>query len=144
MRLDYETVRDGRVLSEWDFWFDAMKSRAVAPASTLRFPQFDQWIPAAIEGAGVAIGVLPHLTQQLRDGVLCAPFGRDAIANRGTFFIVLRRDVAERDFVKEFVAWLRSEVRGDSDLRLAAPSEAKRSPGRRTRASGARSRARRP
>src|SRR5437899_6831042 len=144
VRLDYETVRDGRVLSEWDFWFDAMKLRAVAPASTLRFPQFDQWIPAAIEGAGVAIGVLPHLTQQLRDGVLCAPFGRDAIANRGTFFIVPRRHVAGGGFVKEFVAWLRSEVRGDSDLRLAAPSEAKRSPGQRTQASGARSRARRP
>jgi DNA-binding transcriptional LysR family regulator len=143
VRLDYETVRDGRVLSEWDFWFDAMKFRAVAPARTLRFPQFDQWIPAAIEGAGVAIGVLPHLAQQLRDGVLCAPFGRDAIANRGTFFVVLRRDVAERDFVKEFVAWLRSEVRRDSDLALV-PREAKRSPGRRTQASGARPRARRP
>ena len=85
----------------------------------------------AIEGSGVAIGVLPHLTQLLHDGVLCAPFGRDAIANRGTFFMVLRRDVAELDFVKEFVAWLRSEVRRDSDLALATPREAQRSPGRR-------------
>jgi DNA-binding transcriptional LysR family regulator len=144
VRLDYETVRDGRRLSEWDFWFNAMKIRPVEPASTLRFPQFDQVFPAAIEGSGVAIGVLPHLNQLLHDGVLCAPFGRDAIANRGTFFVVLRHDVAELDFVKEFVAWLRSEVRRDSDLTLAAPREAKRSPGRRTQASGARSRARHP
>jgi LysR family glycine cleavage system transcriptional activator len=126
VRLDYETVRDGRRLSEWDFWFDAMKIRAVEPASTLRFPQFDQWIPAAIEGAGVAIGVLPHLTQQLRDGILCAPFGRDAIAMRGTFFVVLRRDVAERDAVKEFVDWLRSEVRRDGELTLAPSRKANR------------------
>jgi LysR family glycine cleavage system transcriptional activator len=143
VRLDYETVRDGRRLSEWDFWFDAMKIRAIEPASTLRFPQFDQWIPAAIQGAGVAIGVLPHLTQQLRDGVLCAPFGRDAIANRGTFFVVLRRDVAARDAVKGFVAWLRSEVRRDGELTLAPPREHNRSLPRRAQASGARTRARR-
>jgi LysR family transcriptional regulator, glycine cleavage system transcriptional activator len=127
VRLDYETVRDGRRLSEWDFWFDAMKIRAVTPASTLRFPQYEQWLPAAIEGAGVAIGVLPHVTQQLRDGLLCAPFGRKMIANRGTFFVVLRRDVAERRSVKEFVAWLRREVRSASALSLAPPREGKRS-----------------
>jgi LysR family glycine cleavage system transcriptional activator len=131
VRLDYETVRDGRLLSEWDFWFDAMKIRAIEPASTLRFPLFDQWIPAAIEGAGVAIGALPHITQQLRDGVLCAPLGHDAIANRGTFFLVLRRDVAERDTVKEFVVWLRSEVRRDGELTLAPPRGTARSPARR-------------
>ena len=143
VRLDYETVRDGRRLSEWDFWFDAMKIRAVEPASTLRFPQFDQWIPAAVEGAGVAIGVLPHLTQQLRDGVLCAPFGRDAIANRGTFFIVTRRDVAQREDVKGFVTWLRSEVRRDSELTLAPPRAVSRSPAQGAQMSGARKRARR-
>jgi hypothetical protein len=122
----------------------ATKIRAVEPASTLRFPQFDQWIPAAIEGAGIAIGVLPHLTQQLRDGVLCAPFGRDSIANRGTFFVVLRRGLAERDGVNEFVAWLRSEVRRDGELALGPTRAANLSSGRRTQASGGRTRARRP
>ncbi len=135
VRLDYETVRDGRRMSEWDFWFDTMKIRPVEPASALLFPQFDQWIPAAIEGAGVAIGVLPHLTKQLRDGVLCAPFGRDAIANRGTFFIVPRRDAAERDSVKAFVGWLRAEARRDGGLTLASSTLAKR--GRSARTSNA-------
>lgn len=144
VRLDYEGVRDGRRFSEWDFWFDAMKIQAVTPASTQRFPQYEQWLPAAIEGAGVAIGVLPHLAQQLRDKVLCAPFGRDAIANRGAFFIVLRRDVAERDAVKAFVDWLRSEVRRDGELTLAPTRVADRSAARRAQASGARTRARRP
>jgi LysR family glycine cleavage system transcriptional activator len=115
VRLDYETVRDGRRLSEWDFWFDAMKIRPVDPASTLRFPQFDQVFPAAIDGAGVAMGVLPHVGPQLRDGRLCAPFGRELIANRGAFFVVVRPDVAGRDAVKGFVAWLRSEVQRDAE-----------------------------
>jgi DNA-binding transcriptional LysR family regulator len=143
VRLDYETVRDGRRLSEWDFWFDAMKIRAVEPASTLRFPQFDQVIPAAIEGTGVAMGVLPHLKQQLRNGVLCAPFGRDAIANRGTFFTVLRRNVAGRDAVKAFVVWLRGEVRREGDLQLAPPLEVNRSLAKRPPAPGVRTRTRR-
>lgn len=118
VRLDFETLRDGRRFSEWDFWFNAMKIRAVEPASTLRFPLFDQWIPAAIEGAGIAIGALPHIAQQLHDGVLCAPFGRDAIAHRGTFFIVLRRKVEGRADVEKFAAWLRSEVRRDREREL--------------------------
>jgi len=131
VRLDYETIRDGRRLSEWDFWFDAMKIRAVEPASTLRFPQYDQVIPAAIEGSGVAMGVLPHLTQQFRDGALCAPFGMDAIANRGTFFVVLRRDVAGREAVKGFVAWLRSEVQRDEERTVESSRTARRNSHRR-------------
>jgi LysR family transcriptional regulator, glycine cleavage system transcriptional activator len=123
VRLDYETVRDGRRMSEWDFWFNAMKIRAVKPASTLWFPQFDQSIPAAIEGAGVAIGVLPHIAQQLRDGALCAPFGGDAVAKRGTFFVVLRPDVVGNDAANSFVSWLRSEARRDDRLNLPPSHE---------------------
>jgi DNA-binding transcriptional LysR family regulator len=130
VRLDYETVRDGRRLSEWQFWFDAMDLRAVSPASTLRFPQYDQVVAAAIEGSGVAMGVLPHVAEQLRDRVLCAPFGEGARANRGAFFIVLRRDLAGRDAAEAFVAWLRSEVRRDAEMTLASPRAARRSPRR--------------
>jgi hypothetical protein len=65
------------------------------------------------------------------------------IANRGTFFVVLRRDVAERGSVKEFVEWLRHEARSASALSLAPPRETKRSTTRQGAASSARVRARR-
>ena len=116
VRLDYETLRDGRRLSEWDFWFDAMKIPRVKPASTLQFPQYDQLVSAAIEGSGVAIGVLPHTAQHLRQKVLCAPFGRDAVARRGNFFLVRRPDVVGRDAVEAFVGWLWSEVHRDGEF----------------------------
>ncbi len=115
VRLDYDTVRDGRRLSEWDFWFDAMRTQPVAPASTLQFPQYDQVVSAAIEGSGVAMGVLPHVEQYLREGVLCAPLGREGVAERGRYFVVRRPDVAERDAVQQFVAWLWSEVKRESE-----------------------------
>ena len=133
------TIRDGRPWSEWDVWFDAMKIPAIEPASTLRvFSHYDQLIPAAIGGNGVAMGARPHLTHYLRDGVLCAPFGLDMAANLSTFFIVLRHAVAGSDAVQAFVAWLRSEVRRDGELTFAPPQVATRSPGRRAQASRAR------
>ena len=141
VRLDYESVRDGRRFSEWNFWFNAMGIRPVTPASTLGFPQFDQTIPAVIEGAGVAIGVLPHLNRQIQDGLLYVPFGRDAIARRGTFFIVLRQDPSRGDAVKGFVAWLRSEASRDRELMIAS-RKAKHPQGQRAQRSAPRSRTR--
>jgi DNA-binding transcriptional LysR family regulator len=129
VRLDYESVRDGRRFSEWDFWFDAMGIRPVSPAGTLRFPQFDQTIPAVIDGAGIAIGVLPHLNRQLDDGQLCAPFGPEAIARRGTFFIVKRGDLVVTDAVNGFIAWLRGEASRDRE-RMAVSRNAPRAPPR--------------
>jgi len=127
VRLDFETIRDGRPWSEWDVWFDAMKIPAIEPASTLRFfSHYDQVIPAAIEGSGVAMGARPHLNNYLRDGVLCAPFGLDMAVNLSSFFIVLKRNGGGSDAVQAFVAWLRSEVRRDSELTIAAPRRASR------------------
>ena len=120
--LDYETVRNGRRVSEWGFWFDALKTRRVKPASTLRFPQYDHVVAAAVEGSGVAMGEMPHLAQHLRDGILCAPFGPQRIAKRGTYFVVRRKDAAKRAAVEAFVDWLWSEVKHEEGLALVASS----------------------
>ena len=139
VRLDYESVRDGRRLSLWDFWFDKTKIPHVKPASTLRFLQYDQLVAAAIEGSGVGLGVLPHTAEHLHRKVLCAPFGMEAVALRGTFFIVRRPDVAGRDAVEAFVDWLWSEVRRDGEL-APAPSarSGPRAPPRKSRSTSER------
>ena len=142
VRLDFETIRDGRPWSEWAVWFDAMKIPAIEPASTQRFfSHYDQVIPAAIEGSGVAMGARPHLTHYLRDGVLCAPFGLDMAVNVSSFFIVLRRDVAGSVPVEAFVEWLRSEVHRDGELILAPSRRAGRLAGPRAQGTGSRNRA---
>jgi LysR family transcriptional regulator, glycine cleavage system transcriptional activator len=136
VRLDFETIRDGRPWSEWDVWYGALKIPPVTPASTLRFSHYDQVIPAAIEGSGVAMGARPHLTHHLRDGTLCAPFGPEAAAILGNFFIVLRPNFAPSDATEAFVAWLKSEVRRDGEVTLAVPRNLNRPPSRRVHASG--------
>lgn len=115
VRLDYESLRDGRRLSEWDYWFDMMKIPRVQPASTLQFPQYDQLVSAAVEGSGVCIAVLPHTTHLLQQKVLCAPFGMDAVALRGAFYLIRRPDDAGRDAVEAFVGWLSGEVQRDAE-----------------------------
>lgn len=140
VRLDYETIRDGRPWSKWDAWFTATKITPLTPVSTLRFSHGDQMIAATLDGSGVAMGGRPHLTRQLQDGVLCAPFGPEAVVTVGAFFIVVRPDPVARDTVEAFVAWLRSEARRDNELTLAVPKRTTRSAsapahGARTRAS---------
>jgi hypothetical protein len=73
---------------------------------------------AAVEGSGLAMGVLPYIIPYLREGVLCGPFGRPSVAHRGTFFVVRRPDVAESILVRAFVAWLWDEVKGEDEFIL--------------------------
>ena len=140
VRLDYESVWDGRRVSLWDFWFDNMKIPRMKPASTLRFPQYDQLVAAAIDDAGVGIAVLPHTAQHLHQKVLCAPFGVGVAALMGVFFIIRRPEVAGRDAVEAFIDWLRSEVRRDAEV-APAPVTAgggPRTPARKSRSISAR------
>ena len=101
-----------------------MKLPYVQPSTTLRFSHYDHVIPAAIEGSGVAMGARPHLTHHLREGLLCAPFGEAAAATLGSFHAVVRRDVAGSESVEAFLAWVRSEIRRDGEITLAAPRAA--------------------
>jgi DNA-binding transcriptional LysR family regulator len=112
--LDLETVTTRGPWSDWGPWLEAMKLSDLKPAGTLHFSHYDQVVQAAIDGSGVAIGRNPHSSRHLRDGLLVAPFGREAVINRGTYFAVIAPRSAERAVVKEFIAWLRDEVREDA------------------------------
>jgi LysR family transcriptional regulator, glycine cleavage system transcriptional activator len=111
--LDLETVTMRGPWTDWGPWLDAMNLGDLKPGGTLRFSHYDQVIQAAIDGSGVAIGRNPHNARHLHDGLLVAPFGRKAVLTRGTYFILVAPRSAERPVVKDFVAWLRDEVRQD-------------------------------
>jgi DNA-binding transcriptional LysR family regulator len=114
VRIDFETVLYGRPWYDWGHWYEAMNLRWVKPAGEMRFSHYDQVIQSAIEGSGVAIGKTPHLTRHLRDGVLCAPLGRDWMASLGSFYVVVSEGAAGRDSVTAFVAWLKDEVQANA------------------------------
>jgi DNA-binding transcriptional LysR family regulator len=81
----------------------------------LRFSHYDQVVRAAIDGSGVAIGRNPHIARHLREGLLVAPLGREAVVRRGAYFVLVAPRSAERPVVKAFVAWLREEAREDAE-----------------------------
>lgn len=83
-------------LFDWRQWLAAMKLRSVEGAGWLRFSQYDQVIDAAVNGSGVAIGKLPHLTDHLREGVLVAPLGSQGVTRPGAFYVEVSGS-AQRD-----------------------------------------------
>ncbi|MDP9204550.1 MAG: LysR substrate-binding domain-containing protein [Gemmatimonadota bacterium] len=88
-----------------------MKLSGLKPAGTLRFSHYDQVIQAAMDGSGIAIGRSPHNARDLQDGLLVAPFGREAKLRFGTYFVLIARRSADRPVVTKFIAWLREEIR---------------------------------
>lgn len=115
VRLDFETVVYGRPWYDWEHWSKAKQLGSITPARTMRFSHYDQVIQAAINGSGVAIGKWPHLATHLRQGVLCAPFGREWVANLGGFYLVLTRGAGTIGPEQRFVEWLRDQVRRDAE-----------------------------
>jgi DNA-binding transcriptional LysR family regulator len=57
----------------------------------------------------VAIGRLPHLAQQLRDGSLVAPLGARGVVVPGRYYVMVAPR-AHADLAQDFVAWLREQV----------------------------------
>ena len=112
--LDWETVTNRGPWSDWGTWLDAMKLQDLKPAGTLRFSHYDQVVQAAIDGSGVAIGRNAHNARHLREGLLVAPFGGEAKLSWGTYFVLIAPRSAERQIVREFVAWLHDEIRQDA------------------------------
>jgi len=118
--LDLETVATHGAWSDWGPWLEAMKLGDLKPAGRLDFSHYDQVVQAAIDGSGVAIGRHPHNARHLRDGLLVAPLGRDAVLHRGTYSVCVAPRSVDRPIVKSFVAWLRDEVHRDATTGSAA------------------------
>lgn len=115
VRLDFETIVYGRPWYDWELWSNAKQPGSITPARTMRFSHYDQVIQAAISGSGVAIGKWPHLATHLRQGVLCAPFGREWVANLGGFYLVFTRVTDAIRPEQPFVEWLRDQVLHDAE-----------------------------
>jgi DNA-binding transcriptional LysR family regulator len=116
VRLDFETVRNGKPWYDWQQWLDAKQIRGLKPSGSSRFSHFDQVVEAVIAGSGVAIGRWPHLARHLRDGVLVAPLGDASAATLGGFYLVAA-ETAQQSTVEAFVTWLRAEAQEDDERR---------------------------
>jgi LysR family transcriptional regulator, glycine cleavage system transcriptional activator len=94
----------------WAAWFEAMGVEDLTPANTITLDQYDQVIQAAIHGQGVALGRMSLASQQIRAKQLVPLFGKQQQLARG-FHAVFAADAVERPEARQFVDWLRAEIR---------------------------------
>jgi len=97
----------------WKTWLEVERLAELRPAGTLVFSGYEQIIPAALEGHGVALGRSPLVSDLIRSGRLVAPFASSAEPPRG-YFAIVAQAAEGRPEVADFVAWLKAEAKGPS------------------------------
>ena len=97
----------------WPAWSEAMGMEELTPGGTLTFDQYDQVMQAALHGQGVMLGRMTMANQHIREKRLIALFGRKQRMARA-FHAITARNARDRDEVRQFVDWLKDEIRTDA------------------------------
>jgi len=93
----------------WRTWLEVEGIADLKPAGTLSFSGYEQIIPSAVAGHGVALGRTPLVKSLLESGELVAPFKSQADPARA-YFAVVSKSASTRPEVIAFVEWLKSEA----------------------------------
>ena len=108
--LQYDDPDGRHPWLHWKTWLEIERLTDLRPAGRLSFSGYDQIIPAAIAGHGVALGRSPLVREAIASGELVAPFKRSADPARA-YYAVVSKNSAGRPEVADFVAWLKEEAR---------------------------------
>ena len=107
--LQYDDPDGRHPWLHWKTWLEVERIADLRPAATLSFSGYEQIIPAALAGHGVALGRSPLVKDLLAAGELVAPFKSSADPARA-YFAIVSKNAAERPEVRAFLGWLKSEA----------------------------------
>src|SRR5687768_2703414 len=93
----------------WKTWLEVERIADLKPAGTLSFSGYEQIIPAAVAGHGVALGRSPLVKDLLAEGELVAPFKSQADPARA-YYAIVSKNASGRPEVAAFVEWLKTEA----------------------------------
>ena len=108
--LQYDDPDGRHPWMHWKTWLEVERLADLRPAGNLVFSGYEQIIPAAIAGYGVALGRSPLVREAIAAGELVAPFKRSADPARA-YYVILSKHSGGRSDVADFVAWLREEAK---------------------------------
>lgn len=109
----------------WRSWLEVEGLALLKPAGSLLFSGYEQIIPAAIAGHGIALGRSPLVNEAIEAGELVAPFARSETPARAYYAIVSPHAEA-RPEVRAFVDWLKREAEcEESEARVKARGAAR-------------------
>jgi DNA-binding transcriptional LysR family regulator len=94
----------------WKTWLEVERIADLRPAGTIAFSGYEQIIPAAVAGHGVALGRSPLVKDHLASGALVAPFKSSADPARA-YYAITSKSAAGRPEVAAFVEWLKKAAR---------------------------------
>ena len=106
--LQYDDPDGRHPWMHWKTWLEVERLADLRPAGSLTFSGYDQIIPAAIAGNGVALGRSPLVRKLIASGELVAPFKRSADPARA-YYAIVSKNSTDRPEVADFVSWLREE-----------------------------------
>jgi DNA-binding transcriptional LysR family regulator len=107
--LQYDDPEGRHPWLHWKTWLEVERIADLRAAGTLSFSGYEQIIPAAIAGHGVALGRSPLVKDLIASGELAVPFKSSADPARAYYAIVSRAAEGRRE-VAEFVSWLKQEA----------------------------------
>ncbi|HEX5612869.1 MAG TPA: transcriptional regulator GcvA [Burkholderiales bacterium] len=107
--LQYDDPEGFAPWLNWKSWLELVGVPDLRPAGSVLLSGYEQIIPAAIAGQGVALGRSPLVREPLAAGTLVAPFSRMGESSRA-YFVVVSQNAAGREEVANFLRWLRAEA----------------------------------
>jgi DNA-binding transcriptional LysR family regulator len=111
--LQYDDPDGRHPWLHWKTWLEVERIADLRPAGTLSFSGYEQIIPAAVAGHGVALGRSPLVKNLIGSGELVAPFKSTADPARA-YFAIVSKSAERRPEVADFLNWLRVEAKQDS------------------------------
>jgi len=105
--LQYDDPDGRHPWLHWKTWLEVERIAELRPAGTLSFSGYEQIIPAAVAGHGVALGRSPLVKDLLASRELVAPFRSTADPARAYYAILSKRASSE---AADFLAWLKEEA----------------------------------
>jgi DNA-binding transcriptional LysR family regulator len=111
--LQYDDPDGRHPWLHWKTWLEVARLADLRPAGSLVFSGYEQIIPAAIAGHGVALGRSPLVREAMAAGELVAPFKGSADVARAYYAIVSKHSES-RPEVTDFVAWLKEEAKKET------------------------------
>jgi DNA-binding transcriptional LysR family regulator len=91
----------------WKTWLEVAGIPDLRPAGSLSFSGYEQIIPAAVAGNGVALGRSPLVKDLIASRDLVAPFKSAADPARA-YFAIASKNATGRKEVVEFIGWLKA------------------------------------
>lgn len=101
---------------DWHVWLNGVGATGVDPESGLQFDSYDVALSTAAQGLGIALGMQPYMSRDLKAGVLVELFPGRQVKADGEWYLVCRRERAHSSKVVAFREWILAEVANDPDM----------------------------